>query len=222
VVPLNECQATEVDLGTIKEWLVSGEENPKTIVDLRWEILEETRDKDGRITGLRAAHPAVPLRLLILELPLSDDKKAIRIVVETNIPTADLPPEEKLILYRLLLDWAKAGLVKIYIFGLHHEIAVASDLSPKNLTKEEFDDALISILSTVLALARFEALSKYIIASEYAVLSELLRRWYREGLSEEEARKRLEDAGVSKEVVDKYIETIYGEKETRKEATLHI
>jgi len=209
-------------LDKVKEWLESGVEDPKTIVELKWEILEESRDKDGRITALRAAHPAIPLRLIILELSLSDEKKAIRIVVETNIPTADLPPDQKLILYRLLLDWAKAGLVKIYLFGLHHEIAVASDVSAKNLTKEEFDDALVAILSAVLALSRYEPLAKYIIASEYAVLTELIRRWFREGLSEEEARKRLEDAGVSKEVVDQYIETIYGEKEARKEATLHI
>ncbi len=200
------------DLETIKKWLVEGKDKPETFVDLRWEVLVEKKDEDGSLKVLRVTHPKIPINLLVLKMvDESSSIKAVRLVIETGIKTIDLETREKLNLYRLLLDASKLPLVKFYIFGDEHEIAIASDLDLRLLTKAEFAEALGVLLLSYLAVVR-TLIDKYkaeIEAEELEVLYALVSKWYVSGVKREDALKKLVDAGIDKETAEKLIDYIY-------------
>jgi len=202
----------ETSLEEVRSWLEQGREDPDKLVDLPWTVVEELR-KDGVVYGYRMAHPKVPVRLLVMDFERIGNAKIIRIVVETGIPTIDMGREEKLKLYRVLLDLNKLPYTKIYIFGDDHEIGVAADMAKRDLSKDEFEEYLASVLGMVVLLSKSKELARYIEKEEFRVLNELVRTWYREGVPQEEALARLVRAGLSRELAEKFIRTVYQDQD---------
>ncbi|MCE4600231.1 MAG: hypothetical protein F7C38_01515 [Desulfurococcales archaeon] len=199
-------------LEDVKKWLVEGVDEPETFVDLRWQVIDE-RVEDGKLKMLRVSHPKVPVNLLVLDLENPDYKiKTLRIVIETGLDTIDLGPEEKLALYRLLLDISKLPLAKYYIFGEGHEIAIAVDLDKKSLSKAEFEEALASLILgyTYLVSVLPAGLKRKIIEESFVSLANLVAAWYRQGVTRERALQNLVDAGIDREVAEKIIGLVYG------------
>lgn len=199
----------KVTLEDIKTWLETGTEDPDTFVDLAWTLIKELRE-DDKVVGYKFSHYKIPLNLLVLDLESADEKtKAIRLVVETGIKTIDMDKSSKLSLYRALLELNKQAYIKIYLFGPEDEVAVAADLDKKYLSKEEFEHNLAYVLATVSILAGHEPLAKYIAEETAETLKQLVAAWYRQGVPEEEARRRLEAAGMDKNMIDFFISFIY-------------
>jgi len=201
-----------VSLETIREWLKEGKDKPETFVDLRWEIINEERGKDGKLTTFVATHQTVPVRLLVIDLErLNAKMKVIRLAIESNIYTIDLPPEVKIVLYRFLLDSSKIPLIKFYLFGESHQIAIATDLDKRLLSKAEFEEALGALLLGYMYLAESlpEELSEKIIEASQMVLVELVQRWYERGVDKEEALENLIKAGLKKDEALKLLSLVY-------------
>ncbi len=218
--------SSRVGLETIKEWLEEGKDNPDTLVDLKWAIIEEKKEQE-RLVSLRASHPSLPINLLILLLTPQRLAKAgviqtIRLVIETDIPTVDLDPQEKLFVYRDLLSSSRLPLVKFYIYGEHHFIGIAVDLDLKSLSKAEFNDALAMLMAAYLYLRKNEAFTRYLRREELMMLAKLVVNYIRKGASKEEIIEYLVESGVERGQAEEIVDSIYklsGESEQDKGKT---
>ena len=203
-------------LEDIKEWLVNGVDNPDTIVDLRWHVLDEKKE-DGKIVSLRVTHPSLPLDLTVTDLERQDYKsKVVRLSVSTGIYTVDLDQGTKATLYRKLLLLSKVPLVKPSISGEDHEIILIVDLDKKDLSKEEFDEALNDLLTAFLYLAKVEPLSEMMEAKTTEVLQRLVAKWHEKGKSRIEAIRALTKAGLDQRIAEEIVNQVYpGAKKER-------
>ncbi len=198
-------------LEDIKKWLVEGKDNPDTFVDLRWSVLDESRNEDGSLVSLRVTHEKIPVNLLILDLEgLGTDLPIIRLVVETGVTTIDLEPSEKLRLYRTLLEASKISMAKFYLFGDEDEIGIAADLNKKNLTREEFETALASLFMGYAALSEIPSIKEAIVTEQAMTLYALVAKWMEDRLSCKEAIKKLTKAGLDKELATTIVKQVYG------------
>ena len=196
-------------LETIKEWLVEGTDEPETFVDLRWTILEEERE-NGELKYFVASHPRVPVRLLVMALSTLKGIPVARLVIETGIPTVDLPAGEKLSLYRWLLDANKLPMAKYYIYGGDHSIGVAVDLDLRSISREEFNDSLMTLFVAYISLKKASrALERIASKEELVTLSQLVARYIEKGMSREEVIRYLVSNGLDEEAAREIVNTIY-------------
>lgn len=206
---------SKVSLEAIKTWLVEGVDEPETFVDLRWEVLDEYRDSDGRLISLRVTHPRIPVNLVVLDMEVGETKlPCIRLVVETGIETIDLEPRLKTKLYRLLLEGSKMPMAKFYLFGDSDEIGIAADLDKELLTKEEFEEALAGVLLGYMMLMETSGLAELLSISEAQVLYTLVSNWYSRGVKRAEALERLVRAGLDKEIAELIVGKVYSSSGT--------
>ncbi len=199
-----------VTLSDVAKWLREGKDEPETFVDLRWVEIGEVKD-DGKVYGLRFTHPKVPVNLLVLDLEIVTGKvPMIRLVVETGVRTIDLRPEDKIRLYRHLLEASKMPFAKFYLFGDEDEVAIAVDLDKRGLTRDELESHLASLLLGYTLLAEHESVKPQMEEKEASTLILLVARWMERGIPRERALKRLLDAGFDREVAEGLIRLVYG------------
>jgi len=202
-------------LEDVKRWLVEGKDEPETFVDLKWVVIEEDT-RDGRTFSIRFTHPRVPVNLLVLDMEVLDENAMIiRMVVETGIKTIDLDRDDKLRLYRYLLEGSKMPLAKFYLFGEEDEIGIAVDLDKRMLTKDELDLHLAAMLMGYSMLAELDALKDQVMAEQVAMLVELVAKWMEKGISREKVLERLIGAGMDRDIAEKLVDTVYGSRRGR-------
>ncbi len=199
----------ESPMELVRSWLVEGSDEPESFVDIKWRVIEE-ESRDGRPVRIRVTHEKLPVNLLVVDLEPFSGAKAIRLVIETGIDTADLDRDRKLRLYRMLLDASKLPFVAFYLFGPHDEVAIAVDMDKRALTREELEDNMRSLMLAFFWLAEQEEVREKLLAESYMVLLRLVSAWFREGLPREDAMERLLSAGVDRELADKIVSRIYG------------
>ena len=199
-----------VTLSDVAEWLREGKDDPETFVDLRWVEIGKVKD-NGRVYGLRFTHPKVPVNLLVLDLEIvSGNVPMIRLVVETGVKTIDLRPEDKIRLYRHLLEASKMPFAKFYLFGDEDEVAIAADLDKRGLSKDEFESHLASLLLGYALLAKHDSVKPQMAEKEAETLILLVSKWLEKGVPRELALKRLLDAGFNRETAEELIKMVYG------------
>ena len=154
----------------VLEWLRSGRDDAEDIVDLPWEI--KTIEP-----GLYAAeHPKMPFTLL-----LSFGEGFLRLLVPLGLETFSLAKDEKLKVYHTLLKLnAEVNLMKFLLVGMNDDVYLAVDLDLKSLSKEEFNDALSSLLfgllSAVSALGLEEEFQASLMERVVSMIYERLQR----------------------------------------------
>ncbi len=119
----------------ILQWLVEKKDKSNKIIDEKWNIKEE----DGIIT---AQLGNTDIKIKILFKP-----GFVILTLSTGLETAALEADTRLDLYRklLLLNY-RLQLARITLSGLGDEITIRTDLDLSSLGKEEFNDALTSLL----------------------------------------------------------------------------
>ena len=190
-----------VTLEDVREWLEEGVDNPERLEHVRFTILA-TEESEGRLTALRATSAAVPVRLLAIALGDSPIP-AIRVVVETDVDTADLEPREKLRIYRALLGFSKMPLAKVYLYGDDHKIALAVDLDKRSLSKGEFNDAIAALILGYLGLVEKLGIEEEAYEEAMRNLVLLAAAQMRSGRDPEEIEESLRSAGVPGEIVER-------------------
>ncbi len=193
----------------IYKWLIEGREDADNIVDLRWQVIRERKDEKGRLEYFRVTHPSIPINLLVLRGEGFGKAPLVRLVVETMLETRDLEPEAKLKLYRILLYAAKLPYVKYYLFGDSDRIAIAADIDPTSLSKEEFNHILTSLVYGYAALAEVEGLKEEFMSEQTLVLFALVRAYQEKGLSKDEAVRKLIKNGLEKDMAQKLVDMVY-------------
>ena len=196
----------------VRSWLEEGRDEAEDLVDLRWEVLEEKRGEDGGLASFRATHPALPVNLLVLHVPIGEGPGAVRLVVETGLDTVDLEPGEKLRLYRSLLRLSRMPLAKYYLYGEEHEIGIAVDLDLRSLSREEFNDALATLALAYLYLRDLSpSLRERMRREEVRVLAKLVANYVEKGRSREEIVELFTRSGLSRKEAEKIVSSAFRE-----------
>ncbi len=132
-------KATKKD---ILKWFTD-EKKTDMLIDKKWAV-QETEDGNAIFAKLD-------------ELPFGIGVEFIdsfaELVLYTNVETATLSKDERLDIYRKLLILNDENhMVKATLTGRNDEIALRTDLDLKSLGREEFNDAVVSIVVGAVAL----------------------------------------------------------------------
>ena len=120
----------------VLEWLRAGNDKAEDIVDLPWSV------KEMRPGMYVAEHPRMPFSLLVA---FSED--FIHLLVPLGLETFSMTKDEKLKVYHTLLRLNdQVNLMKFTLSGMDDDVYLRVDLDKKTLGKEEFNDALTSLL----------------------------------------------------------------------------
>ena len=200
-----------VDLETLRSWLVEGSPHAETLVGSKWIVDYEETDENGRLKTFRAILPKLPLTLLVLGLRGDEKGPYIaRLVVETPIDTIDMDPRAKVKLYRRLLSMNKMALAKYYLYGEDNTVAIVVDLDLKSLSKEEFEDALGTLLMGFMYLSKLEeSFAEMLKEKEIQDLGRLVLGYLEKGRSKDEIIRMLIEGGMSGELAKDIVDTIY-------------
>ncbi len=126
-------KATKKD---ILKWL-KGKKDSDMLIDREWFVQESG---DGNV--IFAKMDALPFGIGVRFI----DSYA-ELILYTNFETATLSKDERLEIYRKLLILNDENhMVKATITGRNDEIALRTDLDLKSLSREEFNDAIVSIV----------------------------------------------------------------------------
>ncbi len=120
----------------VVNWLRSGRDDAKDIVDLPWNVKEIGPHK------YLAEHPKMPFQLLLI---FTED--FVRLVVPFGLETISLETADRMKVYRILLKLNdQINLMKFVLSDINDNVYLRVDLDRKTLGKEEFNDALTSLL----------------------------------------------------------------------------
>ncbi|MDK2854269.1 MAG: hypothetical protein PWQ92_1163 [Thermococcaceae archaeon] len=120
----------------VLKWLEEGHDNARDIVDLPWKVTKTAEN------FYVAEHPKIPF---VLNIVITDE--FVHLIVPLGLETVALELPERLKVYHTLLVLSdKLNLIKFCITGMNEEITLRVDLDRKTLGKEEFNDALTSLL----------------------------------------------------------------------------
>ncbi len=160
----------------VLQWLTAGKDDAVDIVDLPWNVEEVERGV------YYAEHPSVPMRLLVLF-----SENFVHLVVPTTIETGKMDENERLEVYEKLL-WLndKVHMMKYSIGGENGQIRLRVDLDKSTLGKEEFNDALVSLVLGVLIGVKALGIEEEFFQKVFARIVEMLVYRIGKGATEEE------------------------------------
>jgi len=120
----------------VLQWLTAGEEGALDIVDLPWKVEEIERDV------YVAEHPSIPFTLLVM---FTD--RYVKLIVPTNLRVNEFDLNDRLFIYETLMMLNdKINMMKYSIGGDDNQVRIRVDLDKSSLGKEEFNNALTSLV----------------------------------------------------------------------------
>lgn len=154
----------------VLEWLASGADDAKDIVDLPWNVQPIEKGK------YLAEHPRMPFQLLLV---FTGD--FVKLIVPFGLETISLDTSERMKLYRVLLKLNDGvNLMKFVLSGMNDEVYLRVDLDRKTLGKDEFNDALtalfMGLLTAVSALGLEEEFQRELFDRVVAMVLERLQK----------------------------------------------
>ncbi len=141
-------KATKKD---ILKWFREEKKDSELLIDKKWMVQESD---DGHAVFAQMD-----------ELPFGIGVEFIdnfaELILYTNVETATMSKDERLELYRKLLILNDENhMVKATLAGRNDEIALRTDLDLKSLIKEEFNDAIVSIIVGAVAIQEILGIKK--------------------------------------------------------------
>ncbi len=127
----------------ILSWVAKGNEDASNLVDLPWKITET-----DNIVILQ--NDQVPFSIF-----LTFGDTIMRMHLRSGIETAVLENQPRLSIYRtLLLLNRQLDLVKFMLEGMNEEVVARVDLELVTISKEEFNDGMNTLLSSIYLMVR--------------------------------------------------------------------
>jgi hypothetical protein len=127
----------------ILSWVAKGNEDASNLVDLPWKITET-----DNVVILQ--NDQVPFSIF-----LTFGEAIMRMHLRSGIETAVLENQPRLSIYRtLLLLNRQLDLVKFMLEGMNEEVVARVDLELVNPSKEEFNDGMNTLLSSIYLMVR--------------------------------------------------------------------
>lgn len=122
----------------VVQWFSDGDEDAKTLVGLPWKLKWDQ-------WHLVLENEKIPFAFLV-----GFHEEALHITVRTGIETATMENQQRLSIYRVLLILnQRIDLAKFMIFGINEEVIARVDLSTEGLEKNQFNQALNILLSSL-------------------------------------------------------------------------
>lgn len=154
----------------VLEWLREGTDTAEDIVDLPWAL------KELQPGAYVAEHPRMPFSVLVT---FSDE--FVHLLVPLGLETFSMSKDDKLKVYHALLRLNdQVNLMKFTLAGMDDEVYLRVDLDKKTLGKEEFNDALtsllIGLLSAISALGLEQAFQQEVFDRIVAMVLERLQK----------------------------------------------
>ncbi len=154
----------------VLEWLRAGEDTAEDIVDLPWTVTEV---QPGKYV---AEHPRMPFQLF-----LTFSEEFVHLIVPLGLETFSMLKDDKLKVYHILLKLnEQVNLMKFTLAGMNDDVYLRVDLDKKTLGKEEFNDALtsllIGLLSAVSALGLEQAFQQEVFDRIVAMVLDRLQK----------------------------------------------
>lgn len=154
----------------VLEWLREGTDTAEDIVDLPWTL------KELQPGAYVAEHPRMPFSVLVT---FSDE--FVHLLVPLGLETFSMSKDDKLKVYHALLRLNdQVNLMKFTLAGMDDEVYLRVDLDKKTLGKEEFNDALtsllIGLLSAISALGLEQAFQQEVFDRIVAMVLERLQK----------------------------------------------
>jgi hypothetical protein len=190
------------DKNEIKSWLENGTDDSKSLVGMKWQIEEGEN-------YMILMNEKLPFMIYMAYFD-----NYIEIFLKTGIETAVMENQPRLSTYRSLLILNKQiDLVKFMIDGINEEIVLRADFETSSFTREELEDALNILLSSIYILVRalkLEDQFNQIIAERMIMM---VQQMLEQGKSTEEVKNYLiTKAGLSKDEADQVMNRFVGKK----------
>ena len=127
----------------ILKWFREEDKDSELLIDKKWMVQESD---EGNMVF--AHMDEIPFGIGVEFIDSFAD-----LILYTNVETATMSKDERLELYRKLLIMNDENhMVKATLAGRNDEIALRTDLDVKSISKEEFNDAIVSIIVGAVAI----------------------------------------------------------------------
>ena len=190
----------EID-SKVVEWLKSGTDSAKDIVDLPWTLREL---QPGTYL---AEHPRMPFSLMVVF-----SEEFVHLIVPLGLETLSMSIEDRLKVYHTLLRLNDGvNMMKFTLSGMNDEVYLRVDLDKKTLGKGEFNDALtalmVGLMSAVSELGLEESFAREVFNRIVEMIVERMQR----GASREDLMKFLTvKVGMSPEDAESLLDQVTG------------
>lgn len=191
-----------VDKNDIKSWLENGTDDSKSLVGMKWQI-------DEGENYMILMNEKLPFRIYMAYFG-----NYLEIFLKTGIETAVMENQPRLATYRSLLILNKQiDLVKFMIDGINEEIVLRTDFETSSFTKEELEDALNILLSSIYVLVRTLKLEDQFNQSIAERMIMMVQEMLAQGKSPEDVKSYLiTKVGLSKEEAEQVMNRFTGKK----------
>ncbi|NPA75535.1 MAG: DNA-binding protein [Euryarchaeota archaeon] len=160
----------------VLDWLMSGNDDASDVVNLPWKVEEIEK---GVYT---AEHPSVPMHLMVMF-----SERFVHLIVPTTIETDSMEENERMDVYKkLLMLNERIHMMKFAIGEPNGQIRLLVDLDKETLGKDEFNDALTSLVIGVLAGVMALGIEEEFVQKVFARIVSMLVEKIQKGASEEE------------------------------------
>ena len=169
-----------VDKEQVLKWLAGGDEASGNLIDIPWKISEFDH-------YVMLESDKVPFSIF-----LSFDERVLRIFFRTGMETAVLENQPRLAVYRnLLLLNRQVDLVKFMLDGVNEEVVSRVDLELHVLSKEELNEGLNTLLSSIYLMVRALKLEEQFQAQVTQRMTMMVQQMVNQGKSREDIRNYL-------------------------------
>jgi len=186
----------------IKSWLINGTDDSKSLVGMKWDI------EDGE-NYMILTNEKLPFKIY-----MAVSENYLEIFLKTGIETAVMENQPRLATYRSLLILSKQiELVKFMLDGINEEIVLRTDFETQSFTKDDLEDSLNLLLSSIYLVVRtlkLEAEFNQRIAERMIMM---VQEMIAQGKSTEDVENYLvSKAGLSKEEAEQVLNRFLGKK----------
>jgi hypothetical protein len=190
------------DKNEIKSWLENGTDDSKSLVGMKWQIEEGEN-------YMILMNEKLPFRIYMAYFG-----NYLEIFLKTGIETAVMENQPRLATYRSLLILNKQiDLVKFMLDGINEEIVLRTDFETSSFTKDELEDALNILLSSIYVLVRTLKLEDQFNQSIAERMIMMVQEMLAQGKSPEDVENYLvTKAGLSKEEAEQVLNRFIGKK----------
>ncbi len=190
-------------------WLSDGDEKSGNLVDVPWKIQQFQK-------YAILENEKIPFSVYLLF-----EDKIMRIFLKTGIETAVLENQERLSIYRtLLLLNRQLDLVKFMLDGMNEEVVSRVDLELDELSKNELNDGLNTLLSSLYLMVKALKIEDEFRNGVVERMALMVQDMLKQGKSNDEIKKFLTDKmGLTPEQAQNMLDQITGgmEKKTPRE-----
>ena len=180
-------------------WLTAGEEGAADIVDLPWKV--EEIEKDVYV----AEHSSIPFTLVVMFT-----ERYVKLAVPTNLRVNEFDLNDRLFIYETLMMLNdKINLMKYSVGGDDNQVRIRVDLDKSSLGKEEFNNALSSLVIGLLVGVSALGLEEEFLQRVLTRIVDMLVYRIEQGSTEEELMYFLTvEVGMGEEEASELLEAV--------------